>query len=172
MSSVPTRDELESEVLALRAYREQQEHLQAQARGKRKDAAFREARAGVAAFCDEQVAAGRLTPHLRERLLRDVEQQVHSFKEGAGLRVAFDWLREFVATAPPPATGRELAHGAPPAAGPQPGENPSMALARLAAQRMVELNLTYSDAAAYVLKAQPELARAYRDYTLNLSLGD
>ena len=45
--------------------------------------------------------------------------------------------------------------------------NPSVTLARLASNAMAELHLSYSEAAAYVLRTQPALARAYRDYTLN-----
>jgi hypothetical protein len=36
---------------------------------------------------------------------------------------------------------------------------------------MAELNLSYSQAAEYVLRNDPELARAYRDFTLNQTLG-
>ena len=44
--------------------------------------------------------------------------------------------------------------------------DPSVTLARLASNAMAELHLSYSEAAAYVLRTQPALARAYRDYTL------
>jgi len=45
--------------------------------------------------------------------------------------------------------------------------NPSATLARLSANAMAELNLPYGDAAAYVLRTHPELARAYRQFTVS-----
>jgi hypothetical protein len=46
-------------------------------------------------------------------------------------------------------------------------EDPQQQLTWLASRKMVELNLTFAQAAQYVLKINPELARAYRDYTLH-----
>jgi len=46
-------------------------------------------------------------------------------------------------------------------------DNPSDALAKLASAKMVEMNLTYGQAAEYVLKTDPALALAYREHVLN-----
>ena len=45
-------------------------------------------------------------------------------------------------------------------------DTPSQELTRRASAAMVEQSLTYSQAAEYVLKTNPELAKAYREYTL------
>lgn len=45
-------------------------------------------------------------------------------------------------------------------------ETPSQELARRASVRMVEQSLTYGQAVEYVLKTQPALAKAYREFTL------
>ncbi len=45
-------------------------------------------------------------------------------------------------------------------------ENPSQELARLAGAKMAEMNLTYGQAADYILENNPDLAKAYRDYTI------
>ena len=47
--------------------------------------------------------------------------------------------------------------------------NPSETLAQLASIKMVEMNLTYGQAAEYVLKFHPGLAKAFREFTLNLN---
>lgn len=167
MPSTPDIEELQTELQELRAYREQQEQRKQQEHTRRRTRAFQQARDSVATFCEEQVAQGRLTPHLRERLLREVEQQVHTFSDGAGLRVSMGWLRDFIAAQPVVLPQAEAAHAGHPGGETEPAGDPSRTLARRAAQRMVEMNLSYSQAAEYVLKTDPELARAYRDFTLN-----
>ncbi len=51
-------------------------------------------------------------------------------------------------------------------------DNPSDTLAELASAKMVEMNLTYGQAAEYVLKTNPSLAHAYREYTMNPNKGE
>lgn len=46
-------------------------------------------------------------------------------------------------------------------------ENHSETLASLAASKASELNLSYSEAAEYILCAEPELARLYREFTIS-----
>ena len=167
MPTTPDIEELQTELQELRAYREQQEQRKHQELARRRTQAFQQARDNVATFCEEQVLQGRLTPHLRDRLLRELEQQVHSFSEGGGLRVSIGWLRDFIASQPVVLPQAEAAHAGQPPGDATPGGDPSRDLAQRAAQRMVEMNLTYTQAAEYVLKTDPVLARAYRDFTLN-----
>lgn len=48
-------------------------------------------------------------------------------------------------------------------------ENASQKLVRLASKHMVKTGLNYGHAAEYVLKTNPDLAKAYRDYTFKLA---
>lgn len=50
----------------------------------------------------------------------------------------------------------------------KPADDPSQRVARLANAKMLELGISYSEAARYVLQTQPDLAREYRDYTLRV----
>jgi hypothetical protein len=169
MSELETLPDVQTELAELRAYKERAERRGAEERQRRSDAAFQTVRAEALAFCEAQVAAGRLPPHLHERLRRELEGQVRTFSAGQPLRVSFDWVRRHLEAAPALLPAGEAAHAAPLDAGGRDDENPSMALARLAGNAMAELNLSYGEAAAYVLRTQPALARAYRDYTVNPS---
>ena len=169
MSEPETGPELQAELAELRAYRERQEARHSEERQRRQSEAFRSTRESAAAFCAAQVSAGRLSPHLHERLLRELDAQARTFAEGQPLRVSFDWLRRFIEATPAALPVGELAHAAGAGAA-EPGDgNPSAILARLAANAMAELNLSYGEASAYVLRTQPELARTYRDFTLHPS---
>jgi hypothetical protein len=161
--------DVQAELAELRAYKERAERRGAEERQRRSDAAFQTTRAEALAFCEAQVAAGRLPPHLHERLRRELEGQARTFSAGQPLRVSFDWVRRHLEAAPALLPMGEAAHAAPPDAGGRDDENPSRALARLAGNAMTELNLSYGEAAAYVLRTQPALARAYRDYTVHPS---
>jgi hypothetical protein len=167
------RPALHAELAELRAYKDRQEAHHAQEQQRRQADAFRSAREGAADFCAAQVQAGRLPPHLHERLLKELDGQARTFADGQPLRVSLDWVRRFIEAAPPLLPAGEQAHAAPadPAELEQAAQdpNPSRSLARLAANAMAELNLGYGEAAAYVLRTHPALARAYRDFTLNPS---
>jgi hypothetical protein len=159
--------ELQAELAELRAYKERSEAHHAADRQRRSAEAFRTARGAAGEFCAAQVSAGRLPPHLHERLLAELDAQARHFAAGEPLRVSFDWVRRFIeSTAPLLPTG-EVAHAAPPPDALPGDENPSETLARLARNAMAELNLTYGEASAYVLRTHPALARAYRDFTVN-----
>ena len=104
---------------------------------------------------------------------------VMKFTAGAPLSVPFEWVRRFVEQSAPLLPGGETAVtaddpaltglSAEPGAGNGAGNSadPSAALARAAGRVMAERHLSYSEAAALVLRENAELARAYRDFTLN-----
>jgi hypothetical protein len=165
MREEEAQGDLQAELAELRAYKERQENVQVQERQRRQREAFASVRRDALAFCDAQVQAGRLTPHLRQQLAREIDRQAHRFAEGGALQVSFDWVRSFMEQAGPLLPGDESAHARQEALADPPG-NPSVALARQAVNKMTELNLTYSAASEYVLRTQPALARAYREYTL------
>ena len=171
MTEPGTAPELQAELAELRAYKERSEARHATERQRRTSEAFRGAREAAAGFCAAQAQAGRLPPHLHERLLAELDGQARTFAEGQPLRVSFDWVRRFIEATPPVLPAGEVAHAAPPEAtlgGAEPPDpNPSVTLARLASNAMAELNLSYGEASAYVLRTQPALARAYRDFTCN-----
>jgi hypothetical protein len=161
---------LEAELAELRAYKARQEQDQEQERRRRVADGFGSARQAALAFCEEQVRRGRLAPALREALLRDFDAQAHAFGADGRLGVPWDTVRALLEQGPPAPLGQEAAFAADEPESEPPGD-PSARLAALANRKMVELNLTYSQAAQYVMKTRPDLARAYRDYTLNPSLG-
>lgn len=172
MSETETGAGLQAELAELRAYKARQERLHAEAADRRKREAFTAVREEVRRFCEEQGRAGRLPPHLQQRLLAEVERQAHSFSEGDGLRVSLDWVQAFVREQAPLRPAGEVAFArAESGAQAEADADPSERLARLARSRMAELNLSYSQAAEYVLRNDPDLARAYRDFTLNQTLG-
>ena len=128
---------------------------------------------GAKTRCREQVRAGRLPPHFHARLVKEIESQAATYTDQGGLSFSFQWFRDFVREAGPLLPQGELGHH------PQEsdarefsGENPSQTLARLASTRMVEMSLSYGQAAEYVLKTNPALATAYREYTLNPTTGE
>ena len=161
---------LEAELAELRAYKARQEEQQERERNRQAEEGFRTARQAALAFCEDQVRRGRLAPALREMLRRDLDAQIQTYSVEGRLRVPWETVRAVLDQPPPPALGAETAY-----AGEEPYSEPegdaSVRLAALANRKMAELNLTYSQAAQYVLKTRPELARAYRDYTLNPSQG-
>lgn len=163
----PPAGDVHTELADLRAYKERAERQQAEERQRRAGEAFRSARGEAAAFCEAQVAAGRLPPHLHDRLVKELDAQARTFSAGQPLRVSFDWVRRFLGQAPPVLPAGEAAHAAPPDEPAGGDENPSQTLARLASNTMAELNLSYGEASAYVLRTHPALARAYRDFTVN-----
>ncbi len=169
MSEPETGPELQAELAELRAYKERQEAHRSEERQRRHSEAFRSTLESAAAFCAAQVSAGRLSPYLHERLLRELDAQAHTFAEGQPLRVSFDWVRRFIEATPPTLPVGELAYVPGEEAAVSAEGNPSVILARLAANAMAELNLSYGEASAYVLRTQPELARKYRDFTLHPS---
>jgi len=130
---------------------------------------FAQGRGDVVRQAGLAVREGRMTPAEQSRLLAEVEGQAQHFSQQDGLKISWAWVRDFVAQAPARLPMGERAH----AGGAQDGleENPSQKLARLSSNKMVELNLTYGQAADYVLKNDPVLASQYRDFTLNAHLG-
>ena len=162
----------EAELAELRAYKAGEERRRDEEAARRKAQAFHSIRETARVFCEEQVQRGALPPHFRRRLMEEVEKQAQFFAEGAELKVSFEWVREFVAQCPPVLPQGEVAYAGERGLTADEDEDPSVTLARLASARMVEMNLTYGQAAEYVLKSNPALAEAYRDYTLNPTKGD
>ena len=164
----PPRGELQTELAELRAYKAAQEQRQSEEHQRRNREAFQTLRRQVETFCQDNVRAGRLSPHLSAQLLREVDRQTRLFTAGAPLSVPFDWVRRFVEQSASvlPAGETAVALDEAPAA-PVPGGNPSATLAREAGRIMAERKVGYSEAAAAVLRENAELARAYRDFTLN-----
>jgi hypothetical protein len=160
---------LEAEVSELRAYKVRQEQQQDQDRRQRDGESFRSARKTALAFCEDQVREGRLSPALRNRLAREFDGQAQGFSAAAGLAVSWESVRALVLEGATAALGGEVGFAQ---TEESPADaDPSARLATLATRKMTELGLTYSQAAQYVLKTDPGLARAYRDYTLNLNVG-
>lgn len=160
-----TKAALEAELAELRAFKAQQETAaeeEAVARGERARQSLRESARG---FCEQQVRAGRLSPAQRSSLLAELDGQALRFSDSSELLVTFDWVRGFVRELPVRLPSAPVAHAAPQVED-TGGSDPSQQVARLANAKMLELNLSYSEAARYVLQTHPELARAYRDYTL------
>ena len=173
MSDNTNMEHLEAELEELRAYKAGQESRREDDLRQRRHGAFGTARENALAFCEQQRDAGRLAPHFMERLMQEVDHQVQTFSEGSELKVSFGWVRDFVTACAPALPQGELAHSATGAfADPAEPDNPSDMLASLASAKMVEMNLTYGQAAEYVLKTNPALAQAYREYTLNPSKGE
>ena len=162
----------EAELAELRAYKAGEERRRDEEAARRKAQAFHSIRETARVFCEEQVQRGALPPHFRRRLMGEVEKQAQFFAEGAELKVSFEWVREFVAQCPPVLPQGEVAYAGERGLTADEDGDPSVTLARLASARMVEMNLTYGQAADYVLKSNPALAEAYRDYTLNPTKGD
>lgn len=162
-----------AELEALRAYKARHEAERQRQERRHRDDAFHSARRAALAFCERQVRAGRLAPALRDRVARELESGARWFRAEEGLRVPWSLAQALIEDAP--AAPLPLAEAA--LAAPEPEEDgaeagdPSARLAALATRKMAELNLSYPQAAQYVLKTHPGLARAYRDYTLNPNLG-
>lgn len=161
-------EEVQAEMAELRAYREHSEEEKGRAVQQRKFEAFRSIRDHAVSFCDEQVREGRLSPNQRHLLVREIESNTREFSEGAPLRISFSWVKKFISesakTLPEGEIGFSQSGVLP--EGHADG-NSSQTLARLAANKMNELNLSYTEASEYVLRTEPELARAYREFTLN-----
>ncbi|MDH5751339.1 MAG: phage protease [Deltaproteobacteria bacterium] len=161
-------EELRTELEELRAFRSRHEKWLADDRSRRNRDAFQEARRQVLNFCEEQVHAGRLAPALKDTLLREADRQARSFVSGEGLAVPFEWVRDFVQGSPVRLPQGESAFSS---RSPEQAEtgtgNPSQVLAHEARRRMNELNISYSEAASFVLRNNQTLARAYREYTMN-----
>lgn len=166
-------DPREAELAELRAYKARAERLRIDEELARREQSFRAERAAAARVAEAAVAGGRLAPYLRDRLLAELDAQHHTFSAEQPLKVSFDWVQRFLEQGEPLPAGETAAAPPPREREPEAGEadNPSLELARLATARMTELNLGYADAAAYVLRTHPRLARAYREYTLNAHRG-
>ena len=170
----PLTVEAQGELAELRAYKARQENLQHAQAEERKREAYRTLRADLRQFTEAQVRAGRLLPHMAESLHAELERQARHFAQGHEPRVPLSWVRDFIAQGPARLDTTEVAvHAAEDGAG--PGEystgadgagNPSETLARRAINKMAELGMDYSEAAQYVLRADPALASAYRAFTL------
>lgn len=176
MSEQSQLEELQAELRELRKYKADkadQEAHQAAGLAHGREQAFNNAKAQAMVFCAEQSKAGRLAPALADSLIEQIEGQAGEFSEGDGLKVSFAWLRTFIAAAPPALPLGEVGHSQLEAyAGQTEPDNPSDMLASLASAKMVEMNLTYGQAAEYVLKTNPALAQAYREYTVNPTKGE
>lgn len=159
--------ELQTELAELRAYKEEQETMLSRDREQRKKEAYRSERRKAMAFCEEQVRAGRLAPHLREILVKEIDAQAHHFSQGGPLRVSFDWVRRFIQESSDLLPAGETAYSRDDHATSGESQNPSERLALLAADKMTELGITYGEASEYILRTHPELAEAYRNFTLN-----
>lgn len=164
-------EEVQAEMAELRAYREHSEAERETAVQQRKSEAFRSIRDNAVSFCDGQVREGRLSPNQRHLLVREIEGNTREFSAGAPLRVSFSWVRKFISESAKALPEGEIGFsqsGAPPEG--HTDENPSQTLARQAANKMNELNLSYTEASEYVLRTEPALAQAYREFTLNPNL--
>jgi len=160
--------DLVAELAELRAYKAEQERLRSEEFTERTRLAFRTLRDQAAADLEAQVRAGRLSPHFRQRLLAEIEGQAQAFSEGRAPGISFELVLAFIRQCPPLLPQGEVGHAAgPEAAGEMPPDNPSAELARRASAKMAELNLTYAQAAEYVLQTNPELSRAYHDFVRN-----
>jgi hypothetical protein len=167
----PLEAELETELEELRAYKVRQEAQLQQEQRRRHEEAFRTARQAALAFCEAQVRAGKLAPALRDRVTREIDAQAQHYSAAAGLRVPWSLVQALLGSDTAVPLGSEAAFSVEDPAADGGDGDPSARLAALANRKMVELNLGYSQAAQYVLKTNPGLARAYRDYTLNPNTG-
>lgn len=160
------RSVLLNELNALRAYKlDQEQRLQSEAQQQR-HTAFQSARKSALAFCEEQVQAGVLAPALRDSLMQAIDSQTRHFRQGAPLNVPLEWVMDFVRRMPSILSSGEMAFAA--EEGPLcPAGDPSQRLAALAKQKMLELRVDYNQAAEHVLRTHPQLAQAYRTYTLH-----
>lgn len=137
-----------------------------------RELSYRSTREEALLFCQSQVGAGRIPPFLHQRLVKEIDAQARSFTARAGLSVSFGWLREFILDFPPRLPQGEVGFSRDESPMEQDEtDNPSLALSRQAAAKMTEMKLSYSQAAEYVLKTNPALAKAYRDYTINPTKG-
>ncbi len=170
-SAAPPTEPMAAELEALRTYKAQQEALAEQEQRRGAEEAFRTARRAAAEFCEEQVRQGRLPPALRGRIVKEFDAQAQAYSAAGGLRVSWPVAQALLRREAPLPLGTEAAYAVDDGAADAEAGDPSARLAALANRKMVELNLTYSQAAQYVLKTQPGLARAYRDYTLNPNAG-
>ena len=159
--------ELQTELAELRAYKEERESRLSRDMELRKKEAYRSVRQNAVAFCEEQVYAGRLTPQLRELLIKEFDAQAHQFSTGGPLRISFECVRRFIQESSPLLPAGETAYAREDPGTGAESRNPSERLALLAADKMTELGISYGEASEYVLRTHPELAGAYRDFTIN-----
>ena len=162
--------QLETELRELRTYKADQEHRLSETAEKERETHYGNAKESITRFCEEQVRSGTMTPVISNKLLAEIDDQSLSFSQSAPLRVSLDWVRSFVAAQPSRFNPEEVGTANLEFSLVEGSENPSQTLARLAGAKMAELNLTYGQAADYILKTKPDLAKAYRDYTI-ISLG-
>ena len=173
MSETLSQEDVEAELESLRAFKADVEKQNQKATAEKNSQAFSQKKKEVLSFCQEQVIAGKLPPHLHARLVKELESQVAIFSNQRDLMVSAEWVCDFIAKSEPILPRGEVAHVNPSGVDfVAAEENPSQTLARLASARMVEMHLNYGQAAEYVLKTNPVLANAYREYTLNPTMGD
>ncbi|MDH4120436.1 MAG: hypothetical protein OEV94_01850 [Deltaproteobacteria bacterium] len=125
----------------------------------------------VLTFARQAVGEGKLPPYLFQQLAAEMNNPSASFSEQDSPRVSWAWVREFLSGAVPRLPAGEQGAARSAAAFTGEDEDPSQRLARLASARMSAEHLSYSQAAELVLKTDPELAQAYRDYTLTAHWG-
>ena len=166
-----TGGDLELELAELRAYKARQQTRETEQAERNRQSAFRSAHQGVETFCQEAVTEGKMPPHPRQRLLREIDAQLLCFSERSPLSVSLDWVKAFVAASPQALPFGELALAGERDTEEQGGDDPSRTLGRLASAKMIEMNISYGRAADYVLDTNPGLARSYRDYILNANTG-
>lgn len=160
-----------AELEELRAYKARHQAERRHEQRRRQEQEFHSAQRAALAFCEEQVRAGRLAPALRDRVARVLESQARLFRVEEGLHVPWSLAQALLEGVPAARPLGEAAMAAPEPEEDAAGGDPSARLASLATRKMAELNLSYPQAAQYVLKTNPGLARAYRDYTLNPNAG-
>lgn len=161
----PTNPDL-NELAELRSYKAEHEKNRLVERENSKQRVFSQAKGAALAFCDAQVSAGKLAPFLREKLVKALQDQAVHFSEKEGVFIPFSWAQEILEQQSPLLERSELAFSSSESAQGKEGETPSQQVARMANAKMVELGISYSSAAEYVLKNNPPLAEAYRDSTL------
>jgi len=166
MPDLERNDALQAELAELRAYKDRQDSEKRRDTNRRKAEAFRSVREEALTYCEEQVRAGTLSPHLKHGLVKEIEGQSRAFAEGEPLRVSFEWVRHLLEQAAPTLPRGEMAFSTS-ADGLEVDANPSRTLARLAADKMTELGISYGEASEYILRTRPDLASAYRNFTLN-----
>jgi hypothetical protein len=165
-----SKGEVQTELAELRAFKAREESRRVAEAERSRQERFRASRAEAAGFAEQAVGEGKLAPHLRDRLLAELDAQSRVFSTRAPLAVSLDWVIAFVCAAAPVLPQDELAHASGADAALE-SEDPSRTLSRLASAKMSELNLSYGKAADYVLNTNPGLARAYRDYILKANAG-
>ena len=165
MPSPKLNGDEQTELSELRAYKLQQEERLRQTRQVRQAKAFSNACQSAAKSCDFQVAAGKLSPALRDSLIEEISRQAKHFAEGRPLPVSLDWVMEFIQQSQAILPQNEIASSVRPASL-DSSSSAAQQLAAMAEEKMHELKISYSEAAQHVLRTHPQLAESYRNFTL------